>query len=202
MSLPGTVTASSNPFVITVNPNDGLIPPGMEETSVLTEQHIEFTVKEDTGTGGGPPFGPSNGDGEDGGETPAPEFDFTPKSVTVTADKPHGLTVSDDGRIFTGKYAAALFGSASIVWLDINQQPHEVEKWDDVPDKEDPNFYAILSFNDTPVRRTTITYDVTAIIEQNDAGTITEIELQQSFSQVVTYDWTAGRDALRSYAQE
>lgn len=67
MALPGTVTASSNPFIISGSPVENPLLFQLAETSVIDDQYIVFTVEEDAGTGGGPPMARS-GDGDDGEE--------------------------------------------------------------------------------------------------------------------------------------
>lgn len=197
MALPGTVSAPSNPFVISATPIEDPLAMILRETSVLEEQFIVFTVKEDAG-GGMPPGGPRSAEsgGDDGGGTPAEEFDFTPKSVTVEIDMAHGLTVEYDGETtFRGKYANSLFGNASIEYLDTNYLRYYVSSWEQVP-FDNPDFFSIVKFQDTATRQVTAVFKVTAVIEMDAAGEIEEIVLTETFTQTVTNDWTSGRDAL------
>ncbi|CAH0447969.1 hypothetical protein SM033_00145 [Vibrio phage vB_VpaM_sm033] len=194
MALPGTVTASSNPFIISGSPVENPLLFQLAETSVIDDQYIVFTVEEDAGTGGGPPMARS-GDGDDGGgETGPPEFQFTPKSVKVTTNVPTGLTIEEDGEaILSGKYSNGLFGGATLQYLTNDLEIVTINSWDDLPE----SYFSLLRFQDTSVRSVMAEFTVTAIIEQDDLGEITEIVMTETWTQEVTNNWDAGNQALK-----
>ncbi|QNI20954.1 hypothetical protein [Vibrio phage vB_pir03] len=195
MSLPGPIESASNPFELTVNVREDPLGFTMVETSVIEDQYIVFGVQKSLTAGGGSSGG--GGAGDEGGDAGPPPPSWTPKSLVVEELTNTGLTYSPEHFSFSGRYAASLFGNAKIQYLKADQKTIvTVYSWSDVPEPTDPDFFSLILFQDSGVRTTTARYKATAVIEKDEMGVKTEETISSEFTQIVTNDWTSGRDAL------
>jgi hypothetical protein len=168
------------------NIEEGLDSGILAETSIVTDNFIMFTAENSDTTG---------------------TIEQTLLSMKVTVDPPtHGLENPAVG-MYQGKYGVSLFPGTEIVWMDPKFNMYTETSWDDVPPPGSPTLFTLISFTDSPIRSINAKFTVEIEYEEivNDPmappGPVDpEIKTKtKEFTQLCTYDWTAGRDAMASY---
>lgn len=125
-----------------------------------------------------------------------PKNKYRLKSFYVTSPTEHGLDVQEE-RYMTGYFSPGLFGGAKLKWLDSDLVTHEASSWTDIPDKEDPVFYSLVYFEDSPIRKINASFTATLVYEEEITGAVTEHTVSATFYLEVTNNWDAGNRALR-----
>lgn len=193
MALLPPVEATRNPYFVRAEPVE-MIPSGpggdpptpsnrIVGGSILDTYSFRFFIAIDQN---------SLPDDDDNGSNPT----YTLLTFEVVPGTPHhGLDVN--GKTYSGKYVSSIFPDVSITYLTDTYEQVTVRNWQEVPPKDDPNFFSVQNFVPTSMASVLMTYEAIITVRSSNSPTI--ITSKFGFTHLITNDWTEGRDNIVEY---